>query len=617
MLNLAEAVHSRLRVFFDVPNDQARVLDKAEAFLAGSFQYYDYEAVELPSVLNWREDPYGDVSWNWQLHVMEFIWFLCRAYEFTGRKAFLRRARDLILNWIDVNMPEEPQLPHGNAWDDHSTAFRLTFWLYFFEILTHSELHEPHIAETIFQSMQFHSELLADDDFYRRRHNHGIDQDRALIAMALMHPGSNMAETRLALGLSRLHQQLKEIISPRGIQLEHSPSYHIVAIAQLTRLRSFFASWGVQHQAVTLIDTLSPLMTSFVELIVKPDGRIAPVGDSSPEPLKNFAATLSSLCQCNPILTDLVNTGTTGECVDVAISFPEEGYAVIRDSAGCSLTFARSFYLLFVAAAHRGLGHRQSDDLSFIIHYLGRDILIDHGYYSYREDPERQYITSQAAHNTVVVDRASPEGWDTSLDLFKSCRDYVILRGSHRNYAYLEHVRWLAYIKPDIVVVFDELRQQGAARPDKEQWTSHNFEQMFHLSPQLAPSAPIFREDAIEVTVSTLDDTHVARLTQLAVDDTSLILAQGECEPLLGWTTRRHGELEPAPVIVTRQAGREARFVTVIDLNPGPRQWRPVTGAGSSERLCFACDAETGTIRVILDLIGADISLQRTAGRVR
>jgi hypothetical protein len=608
---VAKTKHSRLWVFFDAPGDQARVVEKAEAFLAGHFQYYKYAVVELPPVLNWFEDPYDDVSWNWQLHVMEFIWYLCRAYEFTGRKVFLLRARDLIINWIEVNMPKGSQRPPGNAWNEHSTAFRLTYWLYFFEILTRSELHEPHIAETIFQSMQYHSGLLADDDFYRKCHNHGIDQDRALIAMSLMHPESKLAGVRLSLGLNRLHRQLKEIISPRGIQLEHSPIYHVIAIAQLTRLQSFFASWGIQHQVVELIDTLCPLMARFVELIVKPDGCIAPVGDSSPEPIKDFVTTLSPVCQGNPILSDLIHTGTTKKCVDVAISFPEEGYAVIRDSAGCRLPFSESFYLLFVAAADRGLDHRQSDELSFILHYLGRDILIDHGYYSYRKDRERRYIISQAAHTTVVVDRISPEGRNTSLDLFKSSREFVILHGSQRNYPGLEHVRWLAYIKPDIVIVFDELGRPETDHLDKEKWVSHEFEQMFHFSPHLAASTPIIREDAVEVVFSAPDNAHVVKLTQLEVADTSLFLAKGEREPLLGWTTKRHGELEPSPVIVSRQVGREARFVTVLDLNPVSRKWRLESGAGTSGRLCFVCEAEAETIHVTLDLIEADISLRR------
>ena len=88
---------------------------------------------------------------------------------------------------------------NSHAWDDHSTALRLIHWLYFVEVWRASERFERRRMTLFVRALAGHGALLADADFYRQRHNHGIDQDRALIALSLACPWLRTARTWLAM----------------------------------------------------------------------------------------------------------------------------------------------------------------------------------------------------------------------------------------------------------------------------------------------------------------------------------------------------------------------------------------------------------------------------------
>ncbi|MGH9666577.1 MAG: heparinase II/III family protein, partial [Bryobacteraceae bacterium] len=146
--------------------------------------------------------------------------------------------------------------------------------------------------------------------------------------------------------------------------------------------------------------------------------------------------------------------------------FPEKGMAVFRtgwqpDSA----------ILLFRAGPN--FNHNHADQGSFLFRALGENLATDSGYADYYKDPYYDtYFKQSAGHNTVLVDGdpASQQIADTlafpALNEFPRITNIVtsvgfdavtselrqVYRGRLKRYT-----RSIAFIKPDCVLVYDEL----------------------------------------------------------------------------------------------------------------------------------------------------------------
>lgn len=575
----APGVRSRLLALMNAPVGDDDLLAEAEQFLKHRYQYYAYDPAQLTQDLTWTEDPYGDRSWNWRLHNMGYVATLARAYEATGKAAYLQRAEDLILDWISDNTLYVFNPPSEFSWNDHSTAFRLVNWLYFFDIWKSSELATEENIEVVLRSLIGHALMLSDAGFYTQNHNHGIDQDRALLAFTVMLPYIVKSEQWKELALARLFEQVRFAVSPGGIHLEHSPAYHLYGMRQLQKTLAFLDLWNVQHHVVDEMTQNLSAMVEFVPNIVKPDGSLAQIGDTGSELITDYREQLSSLEEISPLLKELVQTGSSQYAADMAQGFQEEGYALIRDFEGGRRRFQDSMYLFFTAGAHEGRGHRQADDLSFVLSHGGQEILVDPGYYSYKKDAGRDYVVSAPAHNTVVLDGASYKGWDTTLDTFVTNDQYTLVHGSHRNYPGFEHVRWLLYIRPRLAIVVDRMQSvDGTSAVD-----ARHFEQVFHFSPDLSVEVD---RDKNEVTVfpGRSERQPVLLVTQLGDRQATMRVAMGEESPMQGWHSPAHAQLVPAPTLISGLGGSRAEYVTAMQMPTDGQTLQEMQNTGRSFR---------------------------------
>lgn len=415
--------------------------------------------------------------------------------------------------------------------------------------------------ETVLRALTGHALLLSDDGFYTHNHNHGIDQDRALLAFSLMHSYIGESKQWQELALSRLIKQIHFAVSPRGIHLEHSPAYHLYGMRQLQKTLSFLELWEVRHEATDAMRNNISLMAKYVPNIVRPDGFLVQIGDTQNSPITDYRRQLAPLANTSPLLRELIETGSTKYLSNIAQAFPEEGYAIIRDFGGGWQNFRNSFYLFFSAGAHEGRGHRQADDLTFVLSYGGRQILIDPGVYSYKGDAGRAYVISTAAHNTVTLDGTSYKGWDTKLDSFVVEDQYTLIHASHRNYPGYEHARWILYLRPTLLFVVDRLL------PRKNSMTTgdHHFEQTFHFAPDLYVEINAVDSNAT-VFADRSNPRPVLRLTQLSELKPAMRVATGEQSPMQGWHSPAHAKLVPVSTLISSLEGRSAEYVTVLEI---------------------------------------------------
>lgn len=538
-----------------VPREHESVLDMAGSIMESRYQFLGYDPVKLPQDLTWTETAYGDRSWNFSLHKMDHVAVLTRAFQLTDNDAYLQRAEDHVFDWIHDNTRYFFDAPSKFTWHDHATAFRLENWLFFYGLWTRSALATAPERETLLRAMLGHGIRLANNEFYTSNHNHGVDQDRALFAFAALHPGVGPTAQWQALARRRLRAQMDFAISPSGIHLEHSPAYHLFSMHQLAKMLKVLTIREADGPLEMHIRNMLERMATFVRHVVQPDGTLAQIGDTGDVSITRSADLLVPFGYRLPRLKTLAMTGRDDEIVDETVCFTEEGYAVIRDTADGKLDYAHSFYLFFTAGAHAGRAHRQADDLSFVLAYLGQPMIVDPGFYSYKFDAGRDYVKSTAAHNTVVVDSGSQNGFDTKLELCGASGLGSVIRASHRNYPGIAHRRWIVHLRPDVIVIVDRLR------PTQPDGSDHRFEQVLHFAPGLLVTS----DGAGGAMVVNPDNPSISlRVLQLGDRQPAARVVAGQELPMQGWFSQTRGTLIPAPTLIATLQGPDAEFVTLL-----------------------------------------------------
>jgi len=141
---------------------------------------------------------------------------------------------------------------------------------------------------------------------------------------------------------------------------------------------------------------------------------------------------------------------------------------------------------ILLIRAGPNFNHNHADQGSFLLRALGEDLITDAGYADYYKDPYYDnYFKQAAGHNTVLVDgdAASQSIADTmtfqSLHEYPRIIDTVMSAGIDGVTSELQQVycgllkrfvRRIVFVKPDYVIVYDEL---VPSRPTSFDWLLH------------------------------------------------------------------------------------------------------------------------------------------------
>jgi hypothetical protein len=298
-----------------------------------------------------------------------------------------RLAVAIVDRWVEANPRHRPA--HPMAWHDETTAWRTRNLLTLYERVTGTD------RDRIGRLLREHVQLLLQDSFHRDGTNHGMFQDRAILAWATSSAASGqLRTTAMATATRRLVVYFELAVSSDGVHLEHSPAYHQVIASNLRRFVPFFAAVGdtATERRLTSIQTA---LVRYATHVLQPDGTFPLVGDTA----------TSNVPQRN-LLDDAgyrfaVTTGREGTApTSTDAFFPVAGYAIMRDAwrPGPGGT-----YLHFTAAYHSRY-HKHADDLSLWLYHHG-ELLTEAGAHGYEfGTPMNDYGYGASAHNTVLVD---------------------------------------------------------------------------------------------------------------------------------------------------------------------------------------------------------------------
>ncbi|MFI6479571.1 heparinase II/III family protein [Nonomuraea sp. NPDC050663] len=349
----------------------------ADDVMKGEVSLVGLPPVKLGKKINWDASPYKNRSWEYVFHSLRWMGTLVVAYENSGDDKFLERAKEITADWWRNNKPGASR-PY--VWKDHPVSLRT-------QALVCLSMHvdDPWLKD----SLSAHAKLLSTPSLYKKGHNHGIDQDIALMAIGCRYKRTDWSK----LAVRRLTETVKLDVDSQGALREQAPRYAVYVYGRLQVAMTNMRECGIKVPGD--IAGRAESLKDFIAHSTQPNGYMAPLGDGSAE------------------TEPKMETGTPAQEVKVYRS----GYAYGRTEWGKPDS---AYYSIRFGPGMKYHGHE--DHLGVTYYAQGRDILVDTGFHSYERSKYRYWTMSHEAHNvpTVVGARFRPRTAsrlvDSSLD---------------------------------------------------------------------------------------------------------------------------------------------------------------------------------------------------------
>lgn len=527
---------------------------------AGEFQAAArFPPLQLGMPPRWDVNPLDSNTWDFFRHSLQWLVPAITVWHADGDHAALELVQDVIRDWHAHN-----GLPPGAseaAWHDHAMAYRLRIFCWLWELYRTSDACEADFARELLTLIYAHAQAIATGVTYQPLLNHGWDQNMALLSAAVVLPEFAAAETWRTCAYERMTAFLRDNFDRVGFHLEQSPGYHWYMLKRLGPFRSF-----VQQNRLAPVPGLEETARRAAAAwpyLIQPNGHLPAIGDTSPVAVPDYRDLygdwFGELVPAAPATLPNPRADTSVLLVSFAV-----GYAIFAAAPVDAALRVPDTYLLFRCNTIRAWRHHD-DTLSFVLHGLGQDWLIDPGIYSYAyTSAARQFVVSARAHNVVLVDNADFTPADIELLDVERTADRDVVRVQHRR-PQATHTRTLAFVPPARVEIDDHiLAADGAA---------HRYTQLFHVHPDLSVEIVSPTEARLCAT-----DGRVCVIDQHGpVGEWQVVTGQQEPN-WQGWYSPAFGQIVPAPVLSYACTGPapEYEFHTRIRLESlGPTDTLP------------------------------------------
>lgn len=368
------------------------------------FQFYDpllspnVAVVRVAPGIDWLTQTLPN-SWQLNLHSFRFADYWLLQYLQSGNVGLLQQLKITVLDyldqvWANQNLYRQSKskiykhIHSDTAVANRAAVIALLLGQFQSEISDHEQ-------QKLSQALESHVAYAAADEHYNSN-NHGLFNDLHLLMGFINAPGQSSLREAAPKVLARLLETyLERQVNSEGVHLEHTPSYAVLWVLLghkitevLNRLALLFPE--LAEEDAKRVEQTMDLVTRNLWWFAKPDGELVNFGEQGRTDAANW-----------------IPENRTGETTKL---FPESGYGFFKNDKS---------YVGFVAAYHstklgkegyRSASHKQRDELHLVWYDAEGDILIDPGLRAYDFGPERFYVTSKAAHNTVSIGDADVIG---------------------------------------------------------------------------------------------------------------------------------------------------------------------------------------------------------------
>ncbi|MFO8012853.1 MAG: alginate lyase family protein [Phycisphaerae bacterium] len=509
----------------------------------------------------------GEIKTTWELNRHQFWLHLGRAYWYTGDERYPAEWARQLRSWIEQNPVEI-----GVNWlSNLEHAIRVVSWSWSLHFFLDSPALTADLVWEMYRVLLAKGRHIRTDVAYScnvMRNNHVLGDALGLVFLGFVFPEFEEARPWREYGLDLLYGWLPDQVRPDGTSIESAVSYHRFVLY-------FYLLADLLHRAnggrpPPTVRERTERMVEVLQAVLKPDGSVSLYGDndnaktvflSNEGPLDyrptlatgaalfgrpDFKHTAGRLSQ--EVLWLLGPEGLDAwDRLDAAppdrtlCAFPQGGLTTWRSGWDESAD-----YLLLKGGPFTG--HTEADLGHVDLSVGGEPVFVDAGTFTYNGDwPWRTFFRGTRAHNTVSVDgRGQALAHRSFRFLFHPDRtgsevsemDGVrMVKAWHRSFRYvkggrLRHLRLVLVVRGAYWVVVDRLT---GGRDE------HGFAQHWHV----APSAAVEVGPGGRATVRTEGGAEVA-MVPLDVPGLEVQTAEGETEPIQGWTTRGFGTKMPA-----------------------------------------------------------------------
>ncbi|WP_225878843.1 heparinase II/III family protein [Spongiactinospora rosea] len=490
----AEAVAVKRTV--ECQGDWLPATPTSEEVMAGELSFLGLPAVKVGKNVNWRWSPYKNRSWDMVFHSLRWMGRLVADYELNGKESYLRRAREIAKDWVDDN-PRGGRNTSPYAWQEHPIALRAPALVCL----------SKHVGDDwLKKSLAEHGRMLADPRLYEKGHNHGIDQDIALLGVGCRYGRDEWSK----LAIRRLTETVILDVDSQGALREQAPRY---AIYVHQRLKVAIDNIKACDRAVPAqITKRWNSLETFIAHATQPNGNMVPIGDGG---------------------ADVRPAGYDAPTQKVKV-FGSSGYVFGRSSWKDEKDSA--FYSIRFGPGLKYHGHE--DHLGVTYFAQGRDVLVDVGFHSYENTPYRRWTMSPQAHNVPVVAGAAFRG-GTPSKLVKSSTG-----GSRQSYRLTDRAYGVARTRSVLVNHGDDLMAVLDTAAGKSKISN-----IWHFDLGLTAAAPGGGRVVLR------DKDWKATLVQVALPScrpvSGLKVVRGANNPIQGWVSPSYLKKTPAPAVLS------------------------------------------------------------------
>ena len=423
--------------------------------------------VDLTLPVDWTCPNITSRSYGVRVNGFWFLDEIFKEYFLENKESDGKLILSYMIDWAEQN----PVYSESSEWiwHDDATARRVAKWCICYHFL--ENLCSDQEKATIEASLSYQAQLLASDDFYTKRHNHGMFQDMALILYSILFENnSELQKQYIEKALSRTGDYLDYVYASDGVHKEHSPYYARDVLANTLFLER-------------LVHDISPEFSEYIQQyitggqeyliqLIKPDGSWPSLGDSSRNP--NAVSQIKDIMDDNIEFQYIESTGEDGSCPALDKVFPDGGYAIFRSSWSDSAN--EGTWMLFNAATHSST-HKHGDDLEVLLYHKG-DLFVEAGKRNYNySDEMTAWSYSGYGHNVLLIDGESypvkigangfqsiyPDALKTGITDYEIGESISSVTGFECRFEDIEQTRELTYNRTENTVIIDDTLEASKA----------------------------------------------------------------------------------------------------------------------------------------------------------
>ncbi|MEU7002005.1 heparinase II/III family protein [Nonomuraea sp. NPDC046570] len=478
----------------------------------GELSFVNLAPVKVGKDVDWRTNPHRNRSWAMVFHSLRWMGRLVADYETGGEKRYLDRATEIAQDWVKDN-PRGGRGTSPYAWAEHPIALRAP-------ALVCLSKHVD--AKWLKDTLAEHGKVLADDRLYEWGHNHGIDQDIALLGV-----GCRLGrQDWQAHATKRLTRTVKMDVDAQGALQEQAPRYAVYVHDRLAVAMENMKACG--RKVPSDISERWESLKGFVAHSTQPNGRMVPIGDGG---------------------ADHEPTGFPAP--DPKVKIYKSGYVYGRTAWNKPES---AFYSIRFGPGTKFHGHE--DHLGVTYYAQGRDLLVDTGFHSYESSSYRYWTMSPEAHNVpTVVGAAFRKRTATKLSRSSLGKDQQRYKLTDKAYGVSRTRSVLVNHGDDVMAVLD-----GTVKGKKVRnlW-------------RFDPSLKVLSNGGGKVVVG--DGKYRASLVQLAMPACEPVSGQkivrGQSKPYQGWVSPSYMSKEAASVVVS--PARSSLLTVVVPGTDAPK----------------------------------------------